>query len=122
MAKYWAQLSGTLVVNVSVADDTWQAPAGYVDVTNTSPRPGPGWTMTAGGANPTFAPPPIPVTVQNAATIQANLTAHLAQVEQWVSANPNGALLTAGQTLWVAKSLAGLIRLLLGVLDSAAST
>lgn len=51
----------------------------------------------------------------NQVTIQGNLATHLAQVEGWVAANPAGAVLTAGQTLWLAQSLAGLIRLLLNM-------
>lgn len=45
--------------------------------------------------------------------IQANLSTHLAQVEAWIIANPAGAILTAAQTLWVAQTLAGLIRLII---------
>lgn len=47
--------------------------------------------------------------------LTANLQAHLAQIETWISNNPAGAVLTAGQTLWLAQSLAGLVRLVTGL-------
>jgi hypothetical protein len=58
----------------------------------------------------------------NRATIRANLSAHLTQLETFIQGNPSGAVLTAAQTLFLAKSIAGLIRLGLSILDSSAST
>lgn len=49
------------------------------------------------------------------ADIAANIQTHLNQIETWIAANPAGAVLTAAQTLWVAQTLAGLCRLLLGL-------
>jgi hypothetical protein len=49
--------------------------------------------------------------VANAQTIQAKLAADLATLETWVTNNPSGAILTAGQTLVLAKGLIGLIRI-----------
>lgn len=51
----------------------------------------------------------------NTTTIQTALTNHLTQIEAWITANPNGAAFTAAQNLFLARSLAGLCRLLLGI-------
>lgn len=51
----------------------------------------------------------------NQATIQANIQTHIAQLETWMTANPNGAVLTAAQTKFVAQTLIGVGRLLLGL-------
>jgi hypothetical protein len=52
-------------------------------------------------------------TAANAATINQRVQANLATIETFISNNPSGAILTAGQTLTVAKMLAGMCRLLL---------
>lgn len=44
----------------------------------------------------------------NGATIQANVQAHMATISAWIAANPNGAVLTAAQTLVLAKMLYGI--------------
>lgn len=49
--------------------------------------------------------------VADRATIVADLKSHLTSLQAWVAANPNGAVLTAAQTLFLAKSLIGLIYL-----------
>jgi hypothetical protein len=54
----------------------------------------------------------------NKATIQANIATHIGQLETWLTANPNGAVLTAGQTKFVAQTLIGVGRLLLGMTSS----
>jgi hypothetical protein len=51
----------------------------------------------------------------NQATIQANIQTHIGQLEAWLTANPNGAVLTAAQTKFVAQTLIGVGRLLLGL-------
>lgn len=51
----------------------------------------------------------------NRATIQANIQTHIGQLETWLAANPNGAVLTAAQTKFVAQTLIGTGRLLLGL-------
>lgn len=58
------------------------------------------------------------ISTQNTQTVTGNLTNHLNQIETWIAANPSGAILTAAQTLWVAQTLAGLIRLLLNELST----
>jgi hypothetical protein len=44
----------------------------------------------------------------NAATIQANIQAHMATISAWIAANPSGATLSAAQTLVLAKLLYGI--------------
>src|SRR5271154_3959605 len=92
------QATGETVINVEV----WEvAPAGLVEIDSISPEPGIGWTFIGGGWG---APAPnIPATNQN--TILANLDAHQAQIAAFIAANPAGAVLTAAQTLVVAKML-----------------
>jgi hypothetical protein len=51
----------------------------------------------------------------NQATIQGNIQTHIGQLEAWLTANPNGAVLTAAQTKFVAQTLIGVGRLLLGL-------
>lgn len=48
----------------------------------------------------------------NQHTIQAHLAADLVTIEAWLSANPNGAVLTAAQTKVLARMLAGLTRII----------
>lgn len=58
----------------------------------------------------------------NAQTIATNVANNLAQVEAWIAANPAGAVLTAAQTLFLAKTLVGLARILLAEFSSTAGT
>ena len=51
--------------------------------------------------------------VANAATIAQNVAANQALILAWIAANPTGAVLTAAQTLALAKMLNGLCKLLL---------
>lgn len=53
--------------------------------------------------------------VTNQATIQANIQTHLGQLETWLQANPNGAVLTAAQTKFLAQMLVGVGRIMLGL-------
>lgn len=46
--------------------------------------------------------------VVNQTTIQANVTAHMATISAWIAANPSGAVLTAAQTLVLAKLMYGI--------------
>lgn len=62
---------------------------------------------------PTAGTPPA-----NQAAINGNLVAQLGQIEAWITANPAGAVLTAGQTLFLAQAIAGLIRLAQGLLST----
>lgn len=55
------------------------------------------------------------VATANTATIQGNIQTHIGQLETWLTANPNGAVLTAAQTKFVAQTLIGVGRLLLGL-------
>lgn len=54
----------------------------------------------------------------NAATIATNIQTHLGQIETWIQANPSGATLNATQTLYLAKMLVGVGRLLLGLVNT----
>jgi len=58
----------------------------------------------------------------NATTITANLTNAQATIQAWIAANPSGAVLTAGQTLVVAKMLNGLCKILLSQYSSTSGT
>jgi hypothetical protein len=58
-----------------------------------------------------------PVTVNRAAII-TNLTNQLTTIETWITNNPSGAVLTAAQTLTVARMLAGLTRIAIAALSS----
>jgi len=58
----------------------------------------------------------------NAATITANLTSAQTTIQNWIAANPSGAVLTAGQTLVVAKMLNGLTKILLSQFSSTSGT
>lgn len=49
----------------------------------------------------------------NAQTIQANILTRQTQIQAFITANPSGAVLTAAQTLVLAKMLNGLCQLLL---------
>lgn len=50
--------------------------------------------------------------------IAANLATHLTQIETWLAANPNGAILTAAQTAYLARSIVGLARITLGLVST----
>lgn len=54
----------------------------------------------------------------NATVIRTSVENYLRQIETWLAANPNGAILTAQQTADLARMLVGLGRLMLGLLDS----
>jgi hypothetical protein len=56
----------------------------------------------------------------NADAIRNNVQTGLLQMEAWIAANPAGAVLTAGQTLVLAKILVGIAKLLLA--DTATTT
>jgi len=58
----------------------------------------------------------------NAATIQTNLISAQTTIQNWITANPSGAVLTAAQTLVVAKMLNGLTKLLLAQYSSTSGT
>lgn len=49
----------------------------------------------------------------NTAAIQTAISTHLNQIEGWLAANPNGAILTAQQTAFLARMLVGLGRIVL---------
>jgi hypothetical protein len=49
----------------------------------------------------------------NNAILQTNLNSRLATIEAWIAANPSGAILTAAQTLILARMMAGLTRVAL---------
>jgi hypothetical protein len=48
----------------------------------------------------------------NQTTIQANCAGHLATLQAWLAANPNGAVLTAAQAKVLANMLVGIYKLL----------
>lgn len=56
------------------------------------------------------------------AQILTNLQNHLASLKSWAAANPTGAVLTAGQTLFVANTLIGLCYLMLEQFTTTAGT
>jgi len=58
----------------------------------------------------------------NQQTITANLIAAQTTIQNWITANPSGAVLTAAQTLVVAKMLNGLTKLLLAQFSSTSGT
>ena len=60
--------------------------------------------------------------VANALTINSNLLAVQTTLQTWIAANPSGAILTAGQTLVLAKMLNGLCKLLLQQYGSTSGT
>jgi hypothetical protein len=60
--------------------------------------------------------------VANALTINSNLLAAQTTLQTWIAANPSGAILTAGQTLVLAKMLNGLCKLLLQQYGSTSGT
>ncbi len=49
----------------------------------------------------------------NNSILQTNLNTRLATIEAWIAANPSGAVLTAAQTLILARMMAGLTRIAL---------
>jgi hypothetical protein len=55
---------------------------------------------------------------QNVATIEANIRTHLGQIETWLVANPNGAVLNAQQTAFLARMIVGLGRVVLGLVTT----
>lgn len=72
-------------------------------------------TMVDSANNRTAVTVPGPNTpVANAQTVQTRVQANLATIESFIAANPGGAVLTAAQTLVLARMLAGLCRILLG--------
>lgn len=60
--------------------------------------------------------------IQPAQLIAQSVAANLASIEAWITANPSGAVLTAAQTLFVAKMLAGLARLTLDLVGTVGQT
>lgn len=58
----------------------------------------------------------------NQSTILADISARQSSIQAWITANPGGAVLTAGQTLTLAEMLNGLCDLLLGLFGSTAGT
>lgn len=60
----------------------------------------------------------IPNASANQQTVRAKVQTGLGALETWIANNPNGAVLTATQTLAVIRMLAGLCRLLLGELNT----
>ena len=58
----------------------------------------------------------------NQATITANLTNSAAAIETWIANNPNGAVLTAAQTLVLAKMLNALFKIVLAEFSSTIGT
>jgi hypothetical protein len=58
----------------------------------------------------------------NANTIRTNVLASQTQIQAWIAANPSGAVLTAAQTLVLAKMLNGLCKLLLQELSDTTGT
>lgn len=58
----------------------------------------------------------------NATTITTNLTGAQTTIQNWITANPTGAVLTAAQTLVVARMLNGLCKILLAQYASTTGT
>ncbi len=58
----------------------------------------------------------------NAAAINANILSRQSQIQAWLTANPNGAVLTAAQTRTLALMLNGLCQLLLNQYSSTTNT
>jgi hypothetical protein len=54
----------------------------------------------------------------NSATIKANLLENLLAMEDWILANPEGAVLTPSETLLMAQMLVGFCRLLINETNS----
>src|ERR1035437_7401475 len=103
----------TTIVNLVVCDKPdYAASQRWIAVT-------PSATTQIGSSTPdggkTWAAPVIHVdtSTQNLATIETNLLTNLAVLETWIANNPNGAVLTAGQTKVLAKALVGLVRVVL---------
>ena len=103
----------TTIVNLVVCDKpAYVASQGWIAVTpSASCQIG---STTPDGGKTWVAPVvTVPITQANLATIETNLLTNLAVLETWIANNPNGAVLTAGQTKVLAKALVGLVRVVL---------
>lgn len=110
----FAIIQGGVVVNTVVVTPVIGTANGWVEIDSLNPQPSIGWTFNGS----IFSPPtPNPLQV-NQSTIISAVASHLTQVEAWIAANPSGAVLTAAQTLFLAKMLDGLGLLILGLLST----
>jgi hypothetical protein len=78
--------------------------------------------LTAGEIAQLAAQDGVAASTANQSAITANVQAHQTTLLAWVAANPNGAVLTAAQTLVLAKMLIGLCNLLLDEFGSTTGT
>lgn len=113
--SHYAEITDGTVTNVAVCDDpTFAQQMGWVGPIDTiDPQPGVGWSYD--GTTWTAPAPPPP---DYAGAIKTALTTYISEIETWISNNPNGATLTASQTLLVARMLDGVCRLLLNMTQS----
>lgn len=111
--QVWAVMSGTTCEGLAVADPVFAQAQGWLGpyTIGVNGPGGPGWTTPDNGTT-WVAPTPTPAQ-QNEPTIVANILNRQSQIQAWITANPNGAILTAAQTLALAKMLNGLCQLLL---------
>lgn len=58
----------------------------------------------------------------NRATVQQRIDNGIGQIQTWISNNPNGAVLTAGQTLTLAKLVIGLAKIVRAELNDTTGT
>lgn len=106
----WAVMSGTTCQSLVVSTSAVAGALGPYTFGTSGPG-GPGWTTPDNGTT-WVAPTPTPAQ-QNEPTIIANILNRQSQIQSWITANPSGAILTAAQTLTLAKMLNGLCQLLL---------
>lgn len=110
----YAEIQNNTITNTVICDATFAAEYSLTEIDGLTPQPGVGWTLAAG----VWSPPAIPPQQVNQTTIEQNLEAQLKTIETWITNNPNGAILTAAQTLVLARMIAGLTRGTLGLYDS----
>lgn len=115
----YAVVVNTKITNIVVCNDPAFAakqgwigpitPSATIQIGSTTPDNGATWVA------PVITIDPLLV---NQAAITNRLLTNLATLETYIAANPTGSILTANQTLILAKMLDGLTRLSLGLLNS----
>ena len=60
MTKKYAIIKGEIVDGIALADAPLPTDGVWIDLTNVSPEPGPGWSYNDGIFSPPLSPPPLP--------------------------------------------------------------
>ena len=113
----YAQIQNNTITNVVACDSTFASAHGLTEIDALNPVPGIGWTLSAGTWSPPV--PPTPTTAQqNQQTLESRAQTALTNNQTFLAISSPTNTQSVAQVQALTRQVDGIIRLLLGLLDT----